>query len=168
MSPASVTPLPDYTAMLTPQLRAELKRFGLKAVPRRKACLLLNHIYEKTHPLVPCTPRPQPPRRKVIPDPEPDDISTDEDDQGSQMTESQHMPEESILFDHDEGDEDEPPLTQVSGASLHDQLGQFVRARRSLHQMILLYEPVWLGQLHKDVKEAGVKCTVKQLQVGQH
>ena len=50
------TPLPDYTAMLSPQLREELTRFGLKAVPRRKATLLLNHIYEKTHPLVAITP----------------------------------------------------------------------------------------------------------------
>lgn len=32
--------------------------------------------------------------------------------------------------------------------------------------MILLYKPVWLGQLHKDVKEAGIKCTMTQLQVG--
>ena len=39
--------------MLTPQLNAELKRFGLKTVPRRKACRLLNDIYEKTHPMVP-------------------------------------------------------------------------------------------------------------------
>ena len=51
------TPLPDYTAMLSPQLREELTRFGLKAVPRRKATLLLNHIYEKTHPLVAITPQ---------------------------------------------------------------------------------------------------------------
>jgi len=51
-----VTPLPDYHTMLTPYLRAELKKFGLKAVPRRKACLLLNHIYAQTHPLVPSTP----------------------------------------------------------------------------------------------------------------
>merc|ERR1711971_1395431 len=56
-TPAACTPLPDYTAMLSPQLRQELTRFGLKAVPRRKATLLLNHIYEKTHPLVPITPQ---------------------------------------------------------------------------------------------------------------
>jgi len=157
-TPDPVTPLPDYTAMLTPQLRAELRKFGLKVVPRRKACLLLNNIYEKTHPLVPKK-RPKPPRRKIIPDAEPVDISTDDgdDDQGSQMTESQHMPEESILYGGDEG---EP---QVSEASLHDQLGQFVKARRSLNQMILLYKPVGLGHLHRDVREAGIKSSLNQL-----
>ena len=51
------TPLPDYSSMLSPQLRAELSKFGLKVVPRRKATLLLNHIYEKTHPLVAITPQ---------------------------------------------------------------------------------------------------------------
>ena len=69
------------------------------------------------------------------------------------------MPEESILYCGDEG---EP---QVSEASLHDQLSQFVRARRSLRQMILLYEPVRLGQLHRDVREAGIRCSLTQLQV---
>ena len=52
----------------------------------------------------------------------------------------------------------------MSGATLHDQLKMFVTSRRSLYQSILLYEPVWLRQLHKDVKEAGIKVTLVQLQ----
>ena len=51
-SPAPLSPLPDNKAMLSPQLRAELNKFGLKAAPGRKACRLLNEIYERTHPLV--------------------------------------------------------------------------------------------------------------------
>ena len=51
-SAAAVTPLPSYETMLSPDLRAELKKFGLKAVPRKKATIFLNHIYHQTHPLV--------------------------------------------------------------------------------------------------------------------
>jgi len=46
------TPMSDYDMMLTPELREELHRFGLKAVPRRKAVQLLQFIYDKTHPFV--------------------------------------------------------------------------------------------------------------------
>ena len=53
----------------------------------------------------------------------------------------------------------------IPGANLHEKLTQFVKSRKSLHQMILLYEPIWLGQLHKDIKEAGIKCNMAQLQV---
>ena len=47
-----VTPLPDYEQMLSPALRIELRRFGLKVLPRRNAVPLLKHIYEETHPSV--------------------------------------------------------------------------------------------------------------------
>ena len=157
-TPAAVTPLPDYSAMLTPQLRAELNKFGLKAVPRRKACLLLNHIYDQTHPLVAATPRPQQ---------EVEEDAADVCEDGSQLSYSQHMPEESVLYGRDEDTEpeEEEVLTQRSGASLHQQLHQFVVRRVSLHQAVLLYEPLWLGQLLRDVKEAGIKCNLAQLQV---
>ena len=152
-TPTPVTPLPDYSAMLTPQLRAELNKFGLKAVPRRKACLLLNHIYDQTHPLVPGAPKPTI-RQEVV------DSNGDDTEEDDEMTASQHMPEESILYNHEDDDDDGiDVLTRVSGATLHE------KSRKSLHQMILLYEPIWLGQLHKDVKEAGIKCNMAQLQV---
>merc|ERR1712200_119349 len=35
------TPLPDFETYLSPELKAELKRYGLKAVPRKKAILFL-------------------------------------------------------------------------------------------------------------------------------
>lgn len=44
--------MPDYDSMLSPALRGELRRFGLKAIPRRKAVQILSHIYEQTHPVV--------------------------------------------------------------------------------------------------------------------
>ena len=85
------------------------------------------------------------------------------DDSDLSQDEDNHLPEESILYDHD--DEEEEELSQaVSGSTLHDQLSMFVRSRQSLYQSILLYEPVWLGQLHRDVKEAGIKVSLSVLQ----
>ncbi|XP_068215658.1 serine-rich adhesin for platelets-like isoform X2 [Palaemon carinicauda] len=47
-----VTPLPNYKEMASPELQKELKKFGIKPIARRKAVVLLEHVYEKTHPLV--------------------------------------------------------------------------------------------------------------------
>ena len=45
-------------------------------------------------------------------------------------------------------------------------MGRRVRDRPALHHKILLYEPVTLGQMYRQVREAGVRCTIAQLQVG--
>ncbi|XP_076054945.1 mutagen-sensitive 312 isoform X2 [Oratosquilla oratoria] len=47
-----VTPLPNYKEMLSPELKKQLSKYGIRPISKRKAVLLLNHIYEKTHPLV--------------------------------------------------------------------------------------------------------------------
>lgn len=46
---ANITPMPNYQAMDTPNLKIELKRFGIKALPKRQAILKLTEIYEYTH-----------------------------------------------------------------------------------------------------------------------
>ena len=117
----------------------------MKAVPRKKACLLLNHIYEETHPQVPATPKVE------------DLPSSQESDSHSQC------PEESILTAGDTGAEDLP--TSQDEETLHSRLVQFVKQRESLLQSILLYEPVQLSQLQAELKEAGIKCSKDQLMV---
>jgi len=49
-TPAASASRPNYEAMLSPALRKELQRFGLKVIPRQKAVPLLGHIYDETHP----------------------------------------------------------------------------------------------------------------------
>jgi hypothetical protein len=115
--------------MITPHLKAELKKFGLKAVPRRKACLLLNHIYDQTHPLVPSTPLP-PTNRLLykpatkpnsIPDLAPASQPDDQEESDSELSQDSFssqdgqvpdMPEESILYDQEDLEDITP--SQVS------------------------------------------------------
>ena len=44
-------------------------------------------------------------------------------------------------------------------------IGRRVRDRPALHHKILLYEPVTLGQMYRQVREEGVRCNIAQLQV---
>ncbi|KFP24889.1 Structure-specific endonuclease subunit SLX4, partial [Colius striatus] len=44
-----VTPMPAYSMMETPQLKKELRRFGVRALPRRQMVLKLKEIFQYTH-----------------------------------------------------------------------------------------------------------------------
>lgn len=44
-----ITPMPNYQSMNTPNLKVELKKYGIKALPKRQAILKLTEIYEYTH-----------------------------------------------------------------------------------------------------------------------
>lgn len=49
-----VTPLMNYSAMKTPELKRELQKFGLKpTLGKRKGKIMLRHIYNELHPWVP-------------------------------------------------------------------------------------------------------------------
>ncbi|NXE90792.1 SLX4 endonuclease, partial [Menura novaehollandiae] len=44
-----VTPMPAYSIMETPQLKKELSRFGVRALPKRQMVLKLKEIFQYTH-----------------------------------------------------------------------------------------------------------------------
>lgn len=48
----NVTPMPDYDRMDTPKVTNELKKFGVKAMKRKRGIQLLKYIYDATHPIV--------------------------------------------------------------------------------------------------------------------
>ncbi|KFP91634.1 Structure-specific endonuclease subunit SLX4, partial [Apaloderma vittatum] len=62
-----VTPMPAYSMMETPQLKKELSRFGVRALPKRQMVLKLKEIFQYTHrdsdseDEIPCS---QPPLQK--------------------------------------------------------------------------------------------------------
>ncbi|NXM66053.1 SLX4 endonuclease, partial [Serilophus lunatus] len=69
-----MTPMPAYSIMETPQLKKELSRFGVRALPKRQMVLKLKEIFQYTHQDVdsdfedeiPCSqPLPQQPPAKL-------------------------------------------------------------------------------------------------------
>ncbi|KGL90786.1 Structure-specific endonuclease subunit SLX4, partial [Charadrius vociferus] len=44
-----MTPMPAYSMMETPQLKKELSRFGVRALPKRQMVLKLKEIFQYTH-----------------------------------------------------------------------------------------------------------------------
>ena len=102
---------------------------------------------------MPGTPQPQPQR---------EDVESSQED----SEELQDQCVEESLREGSEAEEDVPSSQEEE--TLHNRLAQFVKQRPSLHQtMVLLQEPLWLRDLHGQVKQAGIKCGLNQLQVSQ-
>lgn len=47
-----VSPKPDYDNMSSPTRLEHLKKYGLKTLPKRKAVICLEHIYNRLHPFI--------------------------------------------------------------------------------------------------------------------
>ncbi|KAF4520649.1 hypothetical protein B566_EDAN007515 [Ephemera danica] len=52
----AITPMADYSIMESPALERELDKYGIRRLRRNQAKLILRHIYNELHPLVPATP----------------------------------------------------------------------------------------------------------------
>jgi len=154
----SYSPLPEYDSMLTPALRRELRRFGLKAVPRLKAVKLLTHIQVETS------------RKRKRQEEEPQSRGgSDEEEEADSLNSSQSsgpdLPEESLLAaaeneEDEEGPESQGTTRRVCGAELASMLAQFLRSDAALQRSVLLYEPLWLEDLHaRFKKERSVRCS---------
>ena len=162
----AVTPKPDFAGMLSPALRKELDRFGLKVIPRRKAIPLLEHIYEETHPIVEEGERERGGEERSRENSEGSDCSSDGED----------FPEESMMHKYDDDEEDHgggdataatlairPTQTE---RTLSERVKDFIRGDPSLHKEVLLYEPIWFESFVADFKEKtglGRKCKAAEV-----
>ena len=147
-----VTPHPDYERMLSPALRIELRRYGLKVLPRRNAVPLLKHIYEETHPGVGGRVEFD---NQLEDDAEREEFSLSQESNTSAASED--FPEESIVV-NDEPNEPSETL------DIHDQLLNFIRENSELHRQVLMYEPLWLEDLYISFKEGK---SVKKVKINQ-
>ena len=143
----AATPMPNYEQMISPALRQELRRFGLKVIPRRKAVPLLMHIYDETHPHV---------RRKVNFRQSEEQVEEEEVAPSSQeSTNSEDFPEESI---------DAAAAEDFDDNDFPKRLVKFIQDDPDLHRQALTYEPIWLEDLFQQFKEE-TRTTVKLNQV---
>ncbi len=154
---------PNYERMLTPELRRELKRFGLKAIPRRKAAPLLSHIHRETRKR----------KRLVMEEEDGGESSQTQSSQQSTCSEKEdgddsfNLAEESIYgVNLEEEEEDATPLStqqakarRAGAEELPKLLSEFLRGNDALSAQVLLYEPFWLEDVFADFKaRMNVRC----------
>ncbi|XP_011502688.1 PREDICTED: uncharacterized protein LOC105366071 [Ceratosolen solmsi marchali] len=164
-SQANITPPINYNLLKTPDLEKELKKFGLKRQSRNKATLLLNHIYNQTHPTVALSQK----RVSIF------DSSSDEEylfkkqnlrkkfkSNISKNNESK-LNNCSIRADKIHNNGSYITATLESTLSIKEAFFRLIKSNKELYTKVLMYKPLPLESLHSMLKENGFKCKLKDL-----
>ena len=152
----------------------ELKSFGLKAIPRKKAVNLLRHIYEQT----------QIPKEKIldfevekgeeiIEENKKQNISVSSLSSEDEDEEDRSAPvEETLFLEAAPPDEDEIVATQstqsdviaLSGVALSQKVLEYITSSKELHEKALMYDPIWLEDFFNDFKkDCRVRCKLSEV-----
>uniref|UniRef100_A0A0K2UCZ4 Structure-specific endonuclease subunit SLX4 n=1 Tax=Lepeophtheirus salmonis TaxID=72036 RepID=A0A0K2UCZ4_LEPSM len=153
----NVTPMLEYESMLSPALRCELKKFGLKVVPRAKACRLLEYIYEETHKEAMYL------KEDKVRKEEREEECIPTSSQTSMNSSFEDMAEESIHFHSEEAYEE--AISQAP-LNLEEKVKNFIRSDSMLWNQVLRYEPIWLEDFvsaFKSSDKGEKKCKENQI-----
>ena len=170
--------LPDYERMLSPALRNELKKFGLKVIPRRKAITLLKHIHKEINRRQKvATSSPKANRLECdLPQGEKTPNSSQESLSSSA---SNVVMEESLLLGNElEELDDDAELgagalstqqrksrtqTLATGTELSRMMKEYFTSVDAFRKDILLYRPIWLEDCFASFKASlGIKCKLEE------
>ena len=159
---ASSGAMKDYDLMLSPALRKELKKFGLKAIPRRKAVPLLRHIQSQVQ-----SQKVQ--QQKQVKEPSTSQKSDDDLEISSQEDE-QDQGDETVFYGiNDVEDENDlnnvdKKMKKVSEIELAERVKKFIVSDQDLYLKVLTYHPIWLEDFLDSFKsKEKIRCSSAQL-----
>ncbi|XP_028139998.1 uncharacterized protein LOC114334157 isoform X2 [Diabrotica virgifera virgifera] len=148
----NITPMANYDAMNSPQIRVELDKFGIKPLKRRRGIQLLKYIYDTTHPFVQ--------------DENVEEVSEEEQTREAkrrklsdkfEKTESINIVGSSLIESEQESDLlfERKFRKTIMSCRVPLQLAwyNFLCCNPSLSQSIVLYEPIQLEVIHSMLKE---------------
>ncbi|XP_021362586.1 uncharacterized protein LOC110456279 isoform X2 [Mizuhopecten yessoensis] len=158
--PSPFTPMPRYDGMNTPQLKRAVNKIGVRPVGKKRMVALLKDVYDKTH------------QYETDSDCEEDEeegsgCTKEKDTEADELNSSQEssqsdMVEESFM----QGSTDDlvpSQLSQKDDTALSEKLERFFISRTDIHRKTLMYEPLEVDWLKKEITEAGIKCSMQKL-----
>ncbi|XP_076280111.1 uncharacterized protein LOC143208969 isoform X2 [Lasioglossum baleicum] len=167
----SCTPPPDYDSMKTPELHAELHRYGLKLQKRSRAVKLLTYIYNELHPTIPLT------SKKVVSEL----VLINSDDEEEQATEpakrrrsyskdddNNYNNEYSYDLPPTQGSTEKSPINIIdkrrrSIPNIKDVFLELIKDQKELYNNILSYKPLCIDSVHSMLKGKGFKYKMNTL-----
>ncbi|CAL7946215.1 unnamed protein product [Xylocopa violacea] len=173
----SVTPPPNYDNMKTPELHAELNKYGLKIQKRKRAIKLLTYIYNELHPIICATSKnveselaiissedDEPPMKKFKYKKNHADCFNNYESQLAFSQENINMQLPINIID-EEKQFNGPEFTSTidSVLNIKDMFLKLLTVRKELHNKILAYQPVCINSLHSMLKTEGFKCKMNTL-----
>jgi len=160
--PADVTPMPLYDDMDTPEIKAQLNKYGIRKFTRPKAVKILQHVYNGTHPLISYEERNESCEPTAHPNTKPDSsqaLKDDEDNDEILNSSQTSSSAESLLEESYCVGEDSSSITKNTS----DKLKEYIKKTPTLLKKVLTYEALNIHDLHKDMKNSGVKIALPAL-----
>ncbi|XP_053399092.1 structure-specific endonuclease subunit SLX4-like [Mercenaria mercenaria] len=163
--PSPFTPMPQYGGMPTPALKKAVQKYGVKPVGKKRMIKVLEDIYHQTHQYETDS------ECEVEDDTHTDTVQTgggasdslpsSQGDISSQDSDISDVLEESCL--HTMSSDSDTTGSPQKNIDVTRQLFGFIKSHPEIHMKILMYEPLELDVLKKDVKGAGIKCSMDKL-----
>ncbi|KAL7633874.1 UNVERIFIED_CONTAM: hypothetical protein RMT77_015835 [Armadillidium vulgare] len=188
----NITPMPDYKSMLSPDLKKELDKYGIRKLSRKKAITLLLHIYEETHPYVTDSEEEESfedsfeSSQKSLPPPSPIPDKRTGKTKGNNALggkktnakKSSDVDLNSSLSSNTSADtsfecleetflpcsqDEADDISATQEVSLENRIKTFIRSDEELYSQILKYDPIWANELLRNLKLNGIKCSMAKL-----
>lgn len=173
--------MPSYSGMPTPVLKKEIQKYGVKPVGKKRMVKMLEDIYHQTHqyetdsdyegdPGEPATSSGTGAACMVdeATREQDDDCASNQDDlcssQGdfsSQDSDISEVLEESCL--HMVSSDSDTTSSPQKNIDVTKKMLEYMKSNSEIHFKVLTYEPLELDVLKKDMKEAGIKCSMDKL-----
>ncbi|CAH1403866.1 unnamed protein product [Nezara viridula] len=163
------TPKPDYDAMISPELKDELKKYGIKPnLDSIKARPLLRYIYEQIHPI-----RAELPKYAKEPHASTSKtksstrvIAIDDDSSDERKKIENDFAYEEKLFNQSKVS-DVLSTKEVDACDSENDLkktiADFIKSNNELFSNVVLFRPLLFKKFYKTVKEHGIKCSIHEL-----
>ncbi|KAK3100469.1 hypothetical protein FSP39_020557 [Pinctada imbricata] len=171
MPPSPFTPMPDYDKMATPILKREVQRYGVKPIPKKKMIVVLKDIYQKMHEYE--TDSELEISKESVDDDDNDDVGkiddkrtgddSEDDDINCSQESSNSCTSDLIEESFMQTEETELPASQQPKGDLKEKFTEFIEKRNDIYNRILMYEPLELDWLKKELTDAGVKTSMDKL-----
>ncbi|XP_069676813.1 structure-specific endonuclease subunit SLX4-like isoform X2 [Periplaneta americana] len=203
-----VTPPANYSAMKTPQLKKELRKFGLKpSLTKKQAKKMLRYIYDQLHPYITASESddavedseegssvfkkpesgihiPKSPTKRLSASPakkntrdtctlsdkgKQTDFKSDAESESDELSSQESSSSGAVgvieeLMCEDICSQSDIPLSQnASSDHLPSVVHNFITSDPEIYQKVLLYEPIWLEELHSSLKANNFKFKIDQL-----
>ncbi|CAK9806096.1 Structure-specific endonuclease subunit SLX4 [Anthophora quadrimaculata] len=175
----NVTPPPNYNEMKTPELHAELNKYGLKIQKRKRATKLLTHIYNELHPTVYTASKnvecdlavisseeDEPPMKKVNCKQNHVDYIHKYDECQLPLSQGNTVDMQlstNIINEEKQYDEQEAMYVANNVPDIKDVFSKLLTVNRELHDKILSYEPLCINSLRSMLKAEGFRCKINTL-----
>ncbi|XP_046852784.1 uncharacterized protein LOC124446035 [Xenia sp. Carnegie-2017] len=166
------TPMLDYSNMATPDLKVELKQYGVRPLAKRKMVVKLKEIYNYTH------------KDKVaaesgcLIDRDNTPVSPEKDAFGSHDKQGEvgafSQPDsnnasdslsnsDNVVSEQDEDSDESGRLSQQSSSNISKSLMSIFKKDDVLYKKILMYLPISVCEVFETIKRNGIQCNLEQL-----